>query len=66
MKEKELLKSALSEIKSLRDQNQLQRARLDMFDDIMSILYGNAAIKGEGLMHPDIVYDIEKYLNSDK
>jgi len=38
MDEKELLQRALGEIKSLRKQNELMTARLDMFDAVMSAL----------------------------
>jgi hypothetical protein len=60
MNEKELLQRALSEIKSLRNRNQLMAARLDMFDAVMSALHGQPARENSGLMSPDIVYEIEK------
>lgn len=60
--EKELLQRALGEIKGLRKQNELMTARLDMFDAVMSALHGQPAHSGKGLMHPDIVYEIEKHL----
>ena len=62
MEEKELLQSALNEIKSLRKSNQLMAARLDMFDAVMSALHGQPAQQRDGLMSPDIVYEIEKHL----
>lgn len=62
MNEKELLTYALSEIKSLRRQREISRARLDMFDDVMSALHGKPASKSDGLMAPDVVSEIEKYL----
>lgn len=62
MDEKELLERALSEIKGLRRQNELMRARLDMFDNVMSALHGQPAHETRGAMSPDIGYDIEKYL----
>ena len=62
MNEKELLQRALSEIKGLRNRNELMAARLDMFDAVMSALHGKPAYNERGLMHPDIVYEIEKAL----
>ena len=64
MNEKELLEKALSEIQSLRNQNQLMRARLDMFDAIMSALHGQPAHVHIGLMSPDIAHEIQKHLKS--
>lgn len=63
MEEKQLLQSALNEIKSLRKQNELMKVRLDMFDDVMSALHGKPASQQSVLMmHPDIVFEIEKHL----
>ena len=62
MNEKELLERALSEIKSLRNQNQLMSARLEMFDAVMSALHGQPARESGGMMAPDIAYEIEKHL----
>lgn len=66
MNEKELLERALGEINSLRNSNKLMRARLDMFDAVMSALHGQPASQREGLMHPDIAYEIEKHLKEIK
>ncbi len=63
MEEKELLQRALSEIKGLRNRNELMAARLDMFDAVMSALHGQPAHNGKGYMHPDIVFEIEAHLN---
>lgn len=63
MNEKELLERALAEIKSLRRQNELKSARLDMFDDVMSALHGQPAHSKGGLVSPDIAFEIEKYLS---
>lgn len=65
METKELLQRALSEIKSLRRSNELMTARLDMFDEVMSALHGKPATKNQGLMHPDIGYEIEKHLTNE-
>lgn len=64
MDEKELLTRALSEIKGLRSRNEIMAARLDMFDAVMSALHGQPARQSGGLMHPDIVYEIEKHLKA--
>jgi len=64
MEQQELLTRALSEINSLRNQNQLMRARLDMFDAVMSALHGQPAHDRGGLMAPDIAYEIDKYLKA--
>lgn len=63
MPEKELLERALSEINGLRRQNEMMRARLDMFDAVMSALHGQPAREGTGLMSPDIAYEIKKHLD---
>lgn len=63
MDEKELLTRALSEIRGLRERNKIMSARLDMFDAVMSALHGQPARESSGLMHPDIVYEIEKHLS---
>lgn len=64
MEEKELLERALSEIRGLRNHNQLMRARLDMFDAVMSALHGQPATQRDGLMSPDIAYELEKKIKS--
>lgn len=65
MNEKELLQRALQEIKSLRRQKEITDARLGMFDDVMSALHGQPARSGTGLIHPDLVYEIEKHLSNE-
>lgn len=61
----DLLQQAAAEIKSLRQQNQLMSARLDMFDSVMAVLHTDVARKSQG-MSPDLVWAIEKYLASEK
>jgi hypothetical protein len=61
MNDQELLKSVLLEIETLRKQNQIMRARLDMFDDMMRLLHTTPAHKSEG-MSPDIAYEVKKRL----
>lgn len=60
MQEKELLERSLSEINSLRRQNELMRTRLDMFDSVMSALHGQPATQRDGLMAPDVAYELRK------
>ncbi len=64
MNEKELLERALSEINGLRKSNEIMRARLDMFDAVMSALHGQPARETQGMMHPDIAYEIQKHLRA--
>lgn len=59
----QMLKEATFEIKSLRRQNELMRARLDMFDAMNAILHTHVASRNEG-MSPDLVWQIEKYVAS--
>lgn len=56
-----LLKSAAEEIKSLRRQNELMSARLDMFDRIFVLLHTSPSYPGQG-MSVDIVWEIEKHI----
>lgn len=60
MGNKELLERASSEIKGLRAQNQLMSARLDVFDSIMLMFGSTPAYRGQGIMHPDIVHELDK------
>ena len=60
MEEQELLERALSEINYLRNSNQIMKARLDMFDAVMSALHGRPAEQRDGLMAPDIAYELSK------
>lgn len=59
--EADLLAEAAREIKSLRSQNQLMSARLEMFDSMMTVLHTEPARKSQG-MAPDLVWEIEKFL----
>lgn len=66
MEETDLLKRALAEINSLRNQNELMRARLDMFDAVMSALHGQPATHHDRVMAPDVAYDIQRKIDSVK
>lgn len=57
-----LLSEAASKIKMLRRENELMRARLEMFDAMMQLLYTRPALSGGGL-EPDLVHEIEKFVS---
>ncbi len=59
---RDLLQRAASEIKSLRNQNQLLSAKVQVYDDLMALFksypnYGNMA------MAPDITWEIDRALS---
>lgn len=58
-----LLANAAEEIRSLRRENELMRARLEMFDAINCILHTQAASRSQG-MSPDLVWEIEKFIEA--
>lgn len=62
MEEQELLKMALGEIQQLRHENQIMRARLQMFDSMMSVFNADPGGDRIGGMHPDIVHELQKRL----
>lgn len=57
-----LLKQASFEIKNLRRTNDIQSARLEMFDSMMQLLHTKPAQESKG-MSPDLVYQIDKFVN---
>lgn len=57
-----LLKDASNEIKSLRSQNNLMAARLDMFDKCVLLLTANIQGRNQG-MSPDLVWDIDNFVS---
>ena len=59
-----LLKDASNEIKSLRSQNNLMAARLDMFDKCVLLLTANIHGGSQG-MSPDLVWEIDKFIDSE-
>ena len=59
--ELQMLREAANEIKTLRRQNELMSARLEVFDSMMAVLHTDIARKNQG-MSPDLVWEIEKYL----
>lgn len=64
-KENELLQEASNEIKSLRKQNELMGARLDMFDSMMLIFRTQPNYGSQG-MSEDLVWKIDKHLEQSK
>jgi len=62
-KELELLKMAVLEIKQLRNQNQIMKSRLDMFDDCVALLSARVE-RGVMGMSPDFLWEIEKHIES--
>lgn len=64
--EKRLLQDAVNEIKALRHQNELKTARLDVYDEMMRLFHTEPKYRPGGLMHPDVVYEIEKHLDAAK
>lgn len=60
-----LMGKAVAEIKTLRTQNQVQAARLQMFDDIKMMLH--VEVPRSGMSHtPDICEDIAQHLKAAK
>lgn len=59
----ELAQQAAFELKTLRKQNEIMSARLDMFDKCMLMLNSQLNYPGQG-MSEDIVWKIEKYTES--
>ena len=64
-KEIQFLREATIEIKQLRHQNEIMRARLDMFDSMEALLHTKVASKGEG-MSPDLVRTIEMHIKREE
>lgn len=58
-----LLKDATFEIQRLRRENELHRARLDMFDSVMTVLNTEPKRQGYG-MSPDVVFEINKFIDA--
>lgn len=60
-----LLNNAVVEIKNLRRRNEIQSARLQMFDDMMMLFRAESPRYGSA-HSPDVIYSIESYLASIK
>lgn len=61
---KHILLRSVSEIKSLRKDNQLMAARLDMFDKMMLLFHTPPNYQSQG-MTEDVCYQIEKLIESE-
>jgi len=61
-----LLQSALNEIRTLRSTNELQSARLEVFDNMMRMFHTLPNYGNSGMMSPDIVWEIQKHLDNQK
>lgn len=59
-----LLKNAHVEIKTLRQQNGIMSARLEMFDMVKSMLKTDLNEPQYGMTHPDVLYELEKTSDS--
>jgi hypothetical protein len=60
-----LLEKTVVEIRQLRQQNAIMGARLQMFDQMMLVFNTQPAYQGQG-MSPDVCYEIEKHIESEK
>ena len=56
----QLLIQAANEISSLRNENDILKARTEMFDNMMLLFKSLPNQQQNGLMHPDIVYELNK------
>lgn len=61
-----LMKRAAWEIESLRRDNDLKTARLEMFDAMMLLFKSQPMYKREGAEHPDVVYELKTFVFDDK
>lgn len=57
-----LLRSAATEIKQLRQQNQTMGARLQMFDDVMALLNADSGRRNGMCSGPDLTWEIDKFI----
>lgn len=59
--EKNMMETAVHEIRSLRRQNEILSAKVEVFDSIMQVLHTSPATRSQG-MSPDIAWQMEKHL----
>lgn len=59
-----LLKEAVHEIQRLRQANSMMQARLDVFDKMVALFDANQNRGQNGLMSPDIMYELTKAADS--
>lgn len=60
-----LLEESVIEINCLRRQNEVMRAKLEMFDSMMLLFTTEPYRKGQG-MSPDLVAGIERFLKENE
>ena len=61
----ELLERAKGEINGLRHKNEIMKARLDMFDSVMTIFHTEPQRTNQGISE-NIVFEIEKFIQAEK
>lgn len=61
--ELELLKRATNEIKMLRNQNQQLSARLEIYDNMINLFRAHPGY-GNGIMAPDLLWEIERHISN--
>jgi len=59
-KQIELMRKAANEISFLRSENHIQRVRLNMFDDMMSLFKANGQGYGMSATNMDTVRDLQE------
>ncbi len=64
MDDKELMRTAMHEIRELRRHNNEMRLRLSMFDDLMTVLHSKPHSPSQGYSE-DIAWKLEKRLSND-
>lgn len=62
METKELLMRAREEIVSLRREKEKLSIRVNAIDDMLSLLNGKPGFKTEGVMSPDVLWELNKAL----
>ncbi len=66
MEKIELLERSLNEIEDLRRINEIQSARLGVFDSMMSLFNGNRQGNSKGGVHPDISSVLKKAIEIER
>ncbi len=61
-KDKRLLQDAVRTIKELRQENKMLQTRLSGFEDALLLLKTAPNFSVQGMMHPDIAYELDKRL----
>ena len=66
MEVRELLERAQDEIRTLRAQNEVLRAKADTFDMCTAMLFSQPPPQSGGVMTPDVVWEIGRTLQKFK